>query len=92
MDFIVGFPRTSKGKDAIVVVVDWFFKIGHFITCHKCDDATSIVDLFFQEIIRLHGILRTIVSNRDTKFLSYFWRCLQRLVGTKLLLSITCHP
>jgi len=64
----------------------------HFIACHKCDDATSIMNLFFREIIRLHGVQRTIVLDRDTKFLSHFWRCLWRLVGTKLLFSTTCHP
>ena len=75
-----------------MVVMDRFSKIAHFITCHKSDDATYIVKLFFQEIMRLHGIPRTVVTDKDTKFLSHFWRSLRRLVGTKLLFSITCHP
>ena len=48
----------------------------HFIAGHKTDDATNVVDLFFKEIVCLHGFPRTIVSDRDTKFLSYFWKVL----------------
>jgi len=92
MDFIVTLPQSPKVKDAIRVVVDQFSKMAHFIAFHKCDDATYIADFFFQELVRLYGVPRTIVSDRDTKFLSHFWRCLWRLRGTKLLFSTTCHP
>jgi len=76
MDFIVPLPWIPREKDAIIVVVDRFSKMTYFIACHKCDDATYITDLFFQETMRLYGVPRAIVLDRDTKFLSHFCRCL----------------
>jgi hypothetical protein len=74
------------------VVVDHFSKMTHFIPCHKSDNTSHVADLFFTEIIRLHSIPNTIVSDMDAKLLSHFWRTLWFKLGTKLLFSTTCYP
>ena len=66
--------------------------MAHLIPCHKTDDVSNVTDLLFREIVRLHGIPRTIVSNRDAKLLIYFWKILWANLGTKLSFSTTCHP
>ena len=91
MGFVLRFPRSKRGSDSIFVVVDWFSKMAHFIACHKTDDASNVDDLFFKEIVCLHGVPRNIIYDQDAKFLSYFCKVLWGKLGTKLLLS-TCHP
>jgi hypothetical protein len=72
MDFILGLPRSKKGKDSIFVVVNRFSKITHFIFFHTTHNATNIADLFFKKIVWLHRVPISIVSDRDVKFYNYF--------------------
>jgi len=71
MDFVLGLPWSKGEKDLIFVVVDKFSKMAHFIACKKVDGACHVFDSFFKDVVRLHALPRSIVSDRDSKFLCH---------------------
>ncbi|GJZ11846.1 retrotransposable element Tf2 [Tanacetum coccineum] len=91
MDFVTGLPRTQRKHDAIWVVVDRLTKSAHFLPIRKDYPVSKLAEMFQQEIVRLHGTPSAIVSDRDPRFTSRFWKVYRKL-GTRLKFSTTFHP
>lgn len=91
LDFVEGLPNFGH-KNAVLVVVDRLAKYGHFLALKHPYTAQDVSELFLKEIYRLHGLPRTIVSNRDVIFTSHFWQHLFKTLGTKLNMSTAYHP
>ncbi|XP_074305654.1 uncharacterized protein LOC141640874 [Silene latifolia] len=87
LDFFVALPRTQRGKDSVMIAVNRFNKMVHFVAYKKTEDAASVAELYLKEILRLHGIPKIIFSKRDTKFMSYFWKTLWKFLKTKILFT-----
>jgi transposase InsO family protein len=92
MDFITGLPRTKLGYDSIWVVVDHLTKIAHFILVKTTYTSAKLVDIYMKRIVWLHGVPKSIVSDRGTQFTSHFWKQLHESLGTRLEFSTTFHP
>jgi hypothetical protein len=87
MDFIMGLPRTTKGYDFIWVIVDRLTKISHFLPVKTDPPVTAYAQLYIARILSLHGVSKTIVSDRGPQFVAKFWEALHKSLGTKLLHS-----
>lgn len=92
MDFITGLPRTKRNNDSIMVVVDKLSKAAHFIPVQSTYRAVQIVHIFMQNVFKLHGLAKTIISDQDVKFTSTFWKALFAELGTNLNFSTAYHP
>ena len=92
MDFVVGLPKTMGKYDSIWVIVDRLTKSAHFIPVKVTYNAEKLAKLYISEIVRLHGVPLSIISDRGTQFTSKFWKTLHAELGTRLDLSTAFHP
>ena len=92
MDFIIGFPKSKKGNDAIFVVIDRLSKVDHFFPVQESISAVQLAELYATKIVPLHGVPLEISSDRGSLFTSRFWKSFQEAMGTKLLFSTAYHP
>ncbi|GJZ87785.1 putative reverse transcriptase domain-containing protein [Tanacetum coccineum] len=92
MDFITKLPRTPSGYDSIWVIVDRLTKSAHFIPMNEKYKMEKLTRLYLKEIVCRHGVPVSIISDRDPRFTSRFWRSLQKSLGTNLDMSIAYHP
>jgi IS30 family transposase len=92
MDFINGLPSTPKGNDSIWVIVDRLTKVTHFILVHTTYGGDKLVKLYIDNILKLHGVSKSIISDRGAQFVSKFWRSLHQTLKIKLEFSSAYHP
>ncbi|RVW79757.1 Transposon Ty3-G Gag-Pol polyprotein [Vitis vinifera] len=92
MDFVIGLPRTLGGNNVIWVIVDRLTKSAHFLPMKVNFSLDRLASLYVKEIVRMHGVPVSIVSDRDPRFTSRFWHSLQKALSTKLSFSTAFHP
>ena len=92
MDLITGLPRSQKGHDAILVVVDQLSKVAHFLPVKETITASQLAELYISRIVSLHGIPKEISSDRGSLFTSHFWNSFQQAMGTHITWSSAYHP
>jgi hypothetical protein len=92
LDFITALPLTPSGHNAILVVTDKLTKMSHFIATDVNVTAEQTAQLFIDNVFKLHGVPRKIISDRGAQFTSLFWTTLWKLLGTKLNISTAYHP
>jgi len=92
MDFVTHLPRTFRGHNTIWVIVDRLTKSAHILAMNLRMSMAKLTQLYIREIMRLHGVPLSIVSDRDPRFTSRFWQTLQSALGNKLTMSSAYHP
>ena len=92
MDFVTHLPRTSRRHDAVWVIVDRVTKSAHFLAVRMTFTLEEFCRLYILEIVRLHGVPVSIISDRDPRFTTHFWKSFQKAMGTQLMMSTAFHP
>ena len=91
MDFVTHLPRMSWRHDAVWVIVDRLTKLAHFLTLRMTFTLEEFYRLYIREIVRLHEVPVSIMSDRDPRFMTHFWKSFQKAMGTHLTMSTTFH-
>jgi hypothetical protein len=92
MDFVSGLPRGKRENDAIWVIMDRLTKSALFLPVKMTDPIDKLAKIYVNEVVRLHGVPTSIVSDRDPRFTSRLWPSIQRALGTNLSISTAFHP
>jgi hypothetical protein len=92
MDFIGPLPPSPEGYNFIWVIIDRLTSMVHLVVLKTSATATEVTEQYLKDIVRLHGVASSIVSDRDPRFMSAFWTEAHRLLGTKLMMSTSFHP
>ena len=82
MDFVTHLPQTSQGHDTVWMIVDRLTKSAHFLAMRITFTLKEFCRLYIREIVRLHGVSFSIISDRDPRFTARFWENFQRAMGT----------
>ena len=92
MDFVTHLPRTPQRHDAVWVIVDQLPKSAHFLAVLMTFTLKRFYRLYIREIVQLHGVPVSIVSDRDPRFTTHFWKSFQNAMGIRLTMSTAFHP
>ena len=92
IDFLTHLPRTHRRHDVVWVIVNQLTKSAHFLVVWMTFTLEELCKLYICEIVRLHGVLVSIISDRDPKFTAHFWKIFQKAMGTQLTMTTTFHP
>ncbi|GKC15315.1 putative reverse transcriptase domain-containing protein [Tanacetum coccineum] len=92
MDFVTKLPKTTNGYDTIWVIIDRLTKSAHFLPMRETDPMEKLMKLYMKEVVTRHGVPVSIISDRDGRFTSLFWKALNKALGTRLDMSTAYHP
>ncbi|GKE70985.1 putative reverse transcriptase domain-containing protein [Tanacetum coccineum] len=92
MDFVTKLPKTATGQDTIWVIVDRLTKSAHFLPIREDDTLEKLKRQYLKEVVSTHGVPVSIISDRDGRFTSHFWKTLNKALGTRLDMSTAYHP
>ena len=92
MDFVTHLPRTSRRHDAVWVIMDWLTNSAHFLTVFLTFTLEEFYRLYAREIVRFLRVPMSIVSDRNPRITTHFWKSFQKVMGAQLMMSTAFHP